>query len=80
MSESWATIPTFPEYQINVEGEARYKESKEHLPMIKVYDTDCYILVRDGQTFTKTKKGLIDETNPHIIRRLENEPVKELKK
>lgn len=77
MSESWATIPSFPEYQINVEGEVRYTESRDLLPMLKVFDVDCYILVRDGQTWTKTKKGLIDETNPHILRR--QEPVKELK-
>lgn len=77
MSESWATIPTFPEYQINVEGEVRYTESHEQIPMLKVYDTDCYILVREGTTFTKTKKGLIDATNPHILRK--QEPVKGLK-
>lgn len=71
MSESWATIPTFPEYQINVEGEVRYKESREQLPMLKVYDTDCYVLVLDGQSYTKTKQGLIDVTNPHILRRQE---------
>lgn len=77
MSESWATIPTFPEYQINVEGEVRYLESKKRLPMLKIYDAECYILVLDGKTFTKTKQCLLNATNPHILRR--QEPVKGLK-
>lgn len=77
MSESWATIPTFPEYQINVEGEVRYTNTIDQLPMLKIFGADCYILVRDGQTFTKTKQGLLDATNPHILRR--QEPIKELK-
>ena len=69
MSDSWVTIPTFPEYQINVEGEVRYTESKGLIPMLKVYGSDCYALVRDGKAFTKTKQGLIDATNPHIPRK-----------
>jgi hypothetical protein len=77
MSESWATIPSFPEYQINIEGEVRYTNSRDLLPMLKVYDVDCYVLVRDGKTWTKTQRGLIDETNPHILRR--QEPVTESK-
>lgn len=79
MSESWATIPSFPEYQINVEGEARYTRTKELLPILNAYGAEVYGLVKDGKSYMKTKQGLIDETNPHILRRQDSEPVKELK-
>lgn len=77
MSESWATIPTFPKYQINVEGEVRYIETGELIPILSAYGTEVYGLVKDGTHFMKTKQGLIDVTNPHILRRQES--IKEFK-
>lgn len=78
MGDSWTTIPTFPGYQINVEGEVRYNESKEQLPVIDLFGAECYVLVLDGTTYKKTKQHLIDVTNPHI-KRWQGVPVSESK-
>lgn len=78
MIESWANIPEFPKYQINVEGEVRYVETGELIPILNAYGSEVYGLVKDGKHYMKTKQGLIDAANPHILR-WQGVPVKESK-
>jgi hypothetical protein len=68
MSNTWTTIPEFPDYQVNMEGDVRFTESKDEVPMIFEFDTACYDLVKGGKIYTKTQRGLIDAANPHISR------------
>jgi hypothetical protein len=76
--DTWTTIPEFPDYQINVEGDVRFKATSEEIASTQAFDTVCFDLVKDGQILLKTQSGLIAAAKPRA-KRWQGVPVKEKK-
>lgn len=62
--DTWTVIPDFPDYEINVEGDVRFKESREEIGMITMFDVACYDLLKDGKLQTKTQDCLLKSAKP----------------